>query len=369
MSELIVEVVEIDEVEKHPNADRLDIATVKGWQCIVQKDTYKPGNKVIYIPIDSILPAELEAKLFPPDSKITLSKSRIKTIRIRKAISQGMIISLEYAGLSDKVKVGTDVMKKLGITKYISPIKQPNVMSSKGKKSKKQKNPNFRKYTDIQHIKNYPKILVGKNIIITEKIHGTNYRAGRVKYGTFSLWKKFLKLFKDVPEYEFVFGSHKVQLQGLLNLLKKKPTFYKENVYLEAVVQYGLKSKLKDNEVIYAEIYGSPIQKGYTYGCKEGERKMVVFDVMIDGKYIDTEDAIQFCKEKDLPYVPVLYRGPYSQELLDKYVGGKSVLSKKQQVREGIVVTTKHEEKTYAGRAIFKYINPTYLLKDQSEFH
>ena len=34
MSKLIVEVCTIAKIEKHPNADRLDIATVKGWNCI-----------------------------------------------------------------------------------------------------------------------------------------------------------------------------------------------------------------------------------------------------------------------------------------------------------------------------------------------
>lgn len=56
MSSLIVEVCEIKEVIPHPNADRLDIATVKGWNCIVQKDSYRVGNWCVFFPPDSILP-------------------------------------------------------------------------------------------------------------------------------------------------------------------------------------------------------------------------------------------------------------------------------------------------------------------------
>lgn len=370
MSELIVEVVEISAIEKHPNADRLDLATVKGWQCVIQKDAFKVGEKVVYLPIDSVLPPELEEKLFPPDSKVKLHNSRIKTIKLRGAISQGMIIPLSETDLPDSIKLGKDVKDKLGITKFELKTSQPGIMSTKGNKTKKQRNSNFRKYTDIQHAKNYPTIMEGSDVVITEKIHGTNYRVGYVKYSSLNFWNKIKRWLGFGQEYEFVFGSHNVQLQGLLKLLKKQPTFYKKNVYLEAVKQYNLRDCLNENEVIYAEIYGWGIQFNYAYGCKEDERKMVVVDVMIDGKYIDTEDAIQFCQDRNLPYAPVLYKGMYKPELLEEYVTGKSVLAPKQQpIKEGIVITAMHETATYMGRAILKHINPKYLLKDQTEYH
>jgi tRNA-binding EMAP/Myf-like protein len=47
MSSLIVEVVKIEKVEKHPNADRLSLAYVKGWQSIVGLDQYKEGDLVV----------------------------------------------------------------------------------------------------------------------------------------------------------------------------------------------------------------------------------------------------------------------------------------------------------------------------------
>jgi RNA ligase (TIGR02306 family) len=367
MSELIVEVVKIIAIDIHPNADRLDLATVKGWQCVCQKDAFEVGQKVVYLPIDSILPSNIEAKLFPPGSKITLTKSRIRTIRIRSAISQGMIVTLSELGLSDSIKVGTDVRKKLSIEKYEPQVKQPNMMSNGSKRSKKQLNSNFRKYSDIQHLKNYMKAFENKQVIITEKIHGTNFRAGYVKYNKHNLWRRLLKLLHIGSNYQFVFGSHNVQLQSLLN---KKKTYYKKNVYLEAVNQYKLKDSLKDNEVIYGEIYGDGIQKNYSYGCSDDQRKLVIFDVMIDGEYLDTQKAIGFCKERDLDYVPILFTGEYSKEVADDHVSGKSVLAPKAQpVREGCVISTIEEEMMFMGRSVLKYINPKYLLKDQSEWH
>jgi len=368
MSELIVEVVKIKNVEKHPNADRLDLVTVKGWQCVATKDSFKIGDKAIYLPIDSVLSGEIEPKLFPPESKVKLSKSRIKTIKLRGAISQGMVVSLNTLNLSENIKIGTNVKDKLGITKYEPPKRGTLHGGGVGHISKKQINPNFRKYTNINHVKNYPEIFNNVVVVITEKIHGTNFRVGYVKHGHLNLWQKILKLFGRISDYEFVFGSHNVQLQSILKRFKK--TFYKKNIYLETVIKYDLQKKLQKNEVIYAEIYGYGIQKNYHYGCKKNEYKMVIVDIMINGEYIDTEKAIQFCEERNLPYVPVLYKGVYNQEIIDKYVKGKSVLSPKHQpIREGIVITSAQEQMTYMGRAILKYINPKYLLKDQSEWH
>ncbi len=79
MSTLIVEIVPILNIKEHPNADKLEIAEVKGWECIVKKDDFKVGDYALYIPIDSQLPADVENILFPPESKIKLSKGRIKS--------------------------------------------------------------------------------------------------------------------------------------------------------------------------------------------------------------------------------------------------------------------------------------------------
>src|SRR5574340_1044228 len=102
MSTLKVEICEIKSVEPHTNADRLEMVQVLGWFCVTGKGNFKPGDKCIYFPIDSILPESVETTLFGPDSKIKLSKSRIRTIKIRGNISQGMVCTPELFNLQDK---------------------------------------------------------------------------------------------------------------------------------------------------------------------------------------------------------------------------------------------------------------------------
>lgn len=101
----------IDNLEPIPNADRILKATVKGWECVVAKaDNFSIGDKVIYIEVDSVLPPK------PEFSFMKDRKYKVKTIKLKKQISQGLILPMSY--LKGSFKVGDDVTKILGITKY-----------------------------------------------------------------------------------------------------------------------------------------------------------------------------------------------------------------------------------------------------------
>lgn len=356
MSTLKVTVEKIEKIDLHPNADRLELAIILGWQCVVQKDRYKAGDKIVYIPIDSILPETLEADIFGKNSKVKLSKHRVKTIKLRGAISQGLVVDLKHGGAKD-LSIGTDITKDLGVTKYEPPA--PGFQGFSGGGKIRYSNPSFKKYTSIENIKNYPKLFDPEDeVIITEKIHGTNFRCGWVKYDANTIFKKLKRLFRLTPEYEFVYGSREVQLR-----------VGGESIYADIVKQYRLKERLQYGEVIYGEIYGSSVQKNYQYGCKEGERELIVFDMVINGKYADHYTVICRAYNYDLKAVPVVFQGKFGEADLNKLVSGPSVLCSDQKIREGVVVRPEHEESSYAGRKILKAINPEYLLKDNTEFH
>src|SRR4029077_5313872 len=95
MSTFNVPIIQITEILPHENADRLTIAKAFDWNVIVQKDKFKVNDIAVYIPVDSILSEALEARLFTPESKIKLKNRRIRSIRIRGVISQGMLIHLD----------------------------------------------------------------------------------------------------------------------------------------------------------------------------------------------------------------------------------------------------------------------------------
>ena len=201
MSSLIVDICKIDELEKHPNADRLKIATVKGWKCIVGLDDYEVGDAVVFIPPDSVMPQELidKYKLTYLSSKSTRQHGRVRTVKLRGCISQGLVMPLsilnkgkpchlKLGGIVDNEtsKVlypgfgyGTNVAEILGITKYEPPEPDFHGMKTPRTSKKKWKNPNFDVYTDIENVKHYNKVFeLGDIVEVSEKIHGTNFRAG-----------------------------------------------------------------------------------------------------------------------------------------------------------------------------------------------
>jgi len=359
MSTLKVEICNIEEIQPHNNADKLEMARIKGWYCVVGKGNFKIGDKCCYIPIDSVLPKTIEDILFPEGSKIKLDKGRIRTIKIRGNISQGMICTLNSLGLSENLKIGTDITKELGIIKYEPPV--DNKVTIRGfTVSKKQSNPYFRKYTEIENIKNYNNIFTEEDVVvITEKIHGTNARFGYLPTEANTWYKKIFKFFKLLPEYEYAWGSHNVQLQDRIN----KSGYYSVDVYTKIFKQYNLKDKLKPNMIIFGEIVGDGIQKNYTYGCKQGEHKLYIFDIMENGNYVDYARFIELAKELDLETVPTLYIGKFNYDKAKELTQGDSVICPTQKVREGIVIKS-IKESIYPrlGRKILKFINDEYLL-------
>ena len=86
-------------IQNHPDPETtsLQIATVYGFEIVVRKDTMKVGDIVYFIPVDSVLSKEVEEMIFPPESKVKLSDSRVRQIRLRKFPSQGLLVE------SDKI--------------------------------------------------------------------------------------------------------------------------------------------------------------------------------------------------------------------------------------------------------------------------
>lgn len=369
MSTLKVEICKIEEVQKHPNADRLDVIRVKGWWLVSGKGNFKPGDLCVYLPIDSVLPKELEDKLFPPDTKIKLSKSRIRTIKIRGYVSQGMAVKLDILP-KGKYSEGQDVTSILGVTKYEPPAQLPSAYG-KGLNQTKKKfcNGNFHKYTDIENIKNYPDIFADKEIVyVSEKLHGTSFRCGWFPTEANTLWKKIKKYLGLLPKYEFCYGSRNVQLQD--QGYNKKTGFYPVNVYAKIVNQYNLKETLEQGQALYGEIVGDGIQDGYLYGCNPGEHKLFAYDIKENGEYVDYLRFITVCGKKGIPVVPDLYVGPYDYDLLKGLTVGPSVVTPTQKIREGIVIKGICESShPRLGRKILKFISDDYLQEDNSDFH
>jgi RNA ligase/PHA02142 OB-fold domain len=122
-----------------------------------------------------------------------------------------------------------------------------------------------------------------------------------------------------------------------------------------------------DDVIVFGEIYGHKIQK-MDYGCVKGYR---VFDISVNGQYLDWQDIHTYCEMFNIKTVPVLYAGPFSPELIDEYVNGPTSLADPDQIkcsfkgREGIVITPLEEQHSdvVGGRLILKAVSADYYEK------
>lgn len=125
----LASIVEVTDVIKHPNANALELALVGGWQCCVKIGEFHKGDRAIYFEIDSLLPIGNPLFTFLDARKEGLRQvgdavyARIKTIRLRKELSQGLLIPLpkEY----NHFPTGHNLTHELGVLKYDKPAQKP----------------------------------------------------------------------------------------------------------------------------------------------------------------------------------------------------------------------------------------------------
>ena len=80
-------------------ADRIELAHVLGWQVVVQKGQFKPGDLVVYYEIDSFLPIRPEYEFLASrcykKNEILGEGYRLKTMTLKGEVSQGLIMPLD----------------------------------------------------------------------------------------------------------------------------------------------------------------------------------------------------------------------------------------------------------------------------------
>ncbi len=345
MSSIIVEVVDIEDVRPHTNADRLFLARIKGWQTVIKKledgtPQFSPGDRVVYIPPDSTLPRALAERLGVVNylsERTNLDGERelvVKRVRLRGEPSYGFVIAPDDPAWP----AGTDVREHYGIGKFRPPVKFQAGDSEAA-------HPLFHRYTDVENLRNFPEVFSGgEEVIVSEKIHGTNARIGYV-------------------EGLLVAGSHGLQRR------RPEPEEMATNLYwfpatLEPVM--SLLEALKDRHkvaILYGEIYGSRVQKLH-YG-RRGTLGFAAFDLYADERYLDHDDFQSLCESHGVATVPVLGRGPYSLDFVRGLSRGKTTLPD-DHIREGVVVRPARERRDpRVGRAILKYLSDDYLLNDK----
>jgi RNA ligase (TIGR02306 family) len=347
-----------------PGADNIELVLVSGWQAITKKGEYQVGNKVVVATTDAVIPQELSDRM--EVTNYLRTGQRVRTVKLRGVYSECLLIPFKYLFpnyIEKNVKEGDDMMEILGITKYEPPVKQ--IQLSSGRKIKYKDNPNFGVYYKFPNLKNVTGMFTEEDYVqITRKIHGTNARYGIVKKSKLSLWDKVKRFFgNEWAGYDYIYGSHNVEKGS------DSQGFYSTDVWRTIAERYKIKEKLWDyintyltpevvgsGIILYGEIYGAGIQKNYEYGLSDME--FVGFDLVQNGKYVDvlsTKYTIKYIIE--LPYVEIVYKGMWSQEIQDRFVFNNFIEGTKVP-HEGIVIKHISGERN----KVAKVINPAYLI-------
>jgi len=329
----------IKEINSIPNADSIEVATILGWKVVVKKDEFKVNDYCVYCEIDSILPEKQEFEF------LRNKKFRIKTIRLRGQISQGICFPISILPSNLKIEEKLDVTEILGITLHEDEISAQLIGKIKG---------NFPSFliksdeTRVQVLQNLLNKYKGTICYISEKIDGSS-STFYFKDNIFSVCSRNIDLLES-SENKFWELARKYDLE---NKMKK---FY-ENTNIELSLQ--------------GELVGPGIQSNRLKLSECSIRFFNVFDIQ-QQHYFDYEHFVAIIHELELETVPIISTFYELDNDIDKIIEmskGRSLLNCTVQ-REGIVIRPKYEiqdqefsEFLKGNRVSFKAINPEYLLK------
>lgn len=346
MSTFKVSIEQIDKVWPHPNADKLELASVAGmtFQFCVAKGVYKPGDAVVYFPVDSVLPDTLVEKFNIRNFLSGSKKDRLKTVKLRGEISQGFVSPVETVFPGIPVEFHTDVTEQLGVIKY----EVPEVVCKAGRLVSLP--PGISVY-DIEGCDRYPDVvaeLMDMPVIIFEKVEGSNSAV----------------VFSRDSGFAFLQRRHEVKPDPTVTELHDWIRVPQENG-LTAVCEQLLNDYSAQRTIIRSEMTGPAIQ-GNIY--KLPKVTTFTFDIEVDGRYLDAEEFINVTKKYNIVTAPILSVG----KTLREWLGGKTVQQASSgksmlydTLREGIVIKPMVEQYSpwLKGRMFIKMRDPIYLEK------
>jgi RNA ligase (TIGR02306 family) len=363
MERKLASIQRINQILPIERADMIELIIVNSWKVVAAKSvSHKVNDLVVYCEIDSFLPIEPEFEFLRKSSFKKMGDQegfRLKTIKLRGQISQGLIIPLE-----DAIKVilrrnpssimiaaeNSDVSEMLGIVKYDPPI--PANLAGKVKGNF----PSFIRKTDEERVQNLTaeyEEMKQHTYYTSEKLDGSS-ATFYVRDGVFGVCSRNLELAEPEP---FVPGQMIMCQDGIERLVQ-------ENSFWKVAREMDLKAKmlaLEKNISIQGELIGEGIQ-GNPYKIKGQTVKFYnAFD--IDAyEYFSYDEFVLLIYNMGLKTVPILddnFKLPDTIDELLLLAEGKSVFADTQ--REGIVI------RSLDRKISFKAISNKFLLGEKDK--
>jgi hypothetical protein len=333
-----------------PGADLIEVAQVDGWKCVVKKGDFRVGDMGVYFEIDSILPCNKPQFDFLTKG---VKPHRLKTIRLRKQLSQGLLVPLNQFPelLDDAGKSYNDLAGILGVIKYDpdppAAFREPLRKGFIGwvqrtfpwffRKKKRPLFPSFLRKTDQERIQNCI------HEVLSARRFGTVYEV------TEKLDGSSMTLFNNGKRTGVC--SRNLELDP-----KKNP----DNHFVRMYLKYLPSLKDIPGYAIQGEIVGPGIQ-GNKYGLRDFE--FYVFDVfnIETQKYLTPDERRELLKRvPEFDHVAVVRHWVQATtlDIMLKEADGGSNLNANV-AREGLVW------KSMSGDFSFKVISNAWLEKNE----
>jgi len=315
----------IQEVNAHPNADKLDIVSVLGYKCVVGKDQFKAGEQVVLIQPDTVLPDAPWAEMFKKKS------SRVKAIKLRNEWSFGIVMPISELLDQGFYSIGEEVSEQIGVTKYEPPM--PQHLDAAGNL------PTGLPKTDEERWQNISDLPFGEKVDITLKIDGSS--------ATYYCRKN-----KITHEWETGICTRSMRL---------KPEC--DNNYTKVEKKHDILRKLKDYCVehdvslaLRGEVYGQGIQAHSSNPHSKLPLNFAAFSIYNFDKHeyeapFGDHYYQNVCKILNIPTVPTIMSNVVlTKELISDFAQGIEKIDGN--LFEGVVI--KHQ------KGSFKVINLAY---------
>ena len=347
-------------------ADKIEVCNILGWECVIaKKDNFKVGDLVVYCEVDSVMPEKPEFEF------LRERKFRIKTIKLKGQVSQGIVFPLSILPKSTSCNEGDDVTEILGIVKHDPQLQEEMVLAEQAR-SQSKVNKFFMKFawyrfiyfklhhkdkgwpkwiaqTDEERCQTCVRMLVSRpnsEWYISEKLDG---QSSTFFVGTERRW--------GIKRLEFGVCSRKVRLG--------KPD---NSSYWAMANKYDIGKKLlgfkRAGIVVQGECCGPKIQKNK---YQLDEQDLFVFNVIDNGVKYTLGQMKIFCAQNGLKVVPVVNEAwtftncdrpvPEIIKELVTMSAGTSILNKNT-LREGLVFRLQENP-----NVSFKVINPNFSIK------
>ena len=334
-------------IEPIEGADRIELAHVLGWQCVVNKGQFREMDLAVYFEVDSFLPVAPEFEFLRASSyrktDVMGEGFRLRTMKFRGQISQGLLLPINaFPAIPADAELGADVTEILGVKKWEIEERITTGGTMIGTL------PYDIPHTDETRVQAEPELIqafAGLEYYISTKMDGSSHSVG-------------------IDENGFHVTGHNYEYKDDGN-----------SPFYELVKSKGLQAKMEafaaDNNLntftIQGELCAPGIQKNR---LKLTKPAWYVFTIRENGKRVGLEQMFEICEKLQLESVPIEETGtdlqtkyPTVEALLERADGNYPNGGKK----EGIVI--RPTEPVYceliSAALSMKVVSNKYLLKNE----